>query len=66
MNIAVDYYIRRKSDKKIMLMRHVDITEADILAFAEQEATAPMWCGNPKEEDCEYEFCDFTIAETRI
>jgi len=66
MEHTIDYFIKRKSDGKLMQIRHLKITEEDILRLAKEEATAPMHYGNLYDEDNEYEFSDFNIAETKI
>ena len=64
MELKIDYYIKRKSDNKLIQILHTTFTEDEIIEAVKQKLTAPI---NYNMEDDEgngdYVFSDITIDE---
>lgn len=60
MKIIIDYFVKRISDNKIMEIRHLTLTEYDILKLARTKAKMPLSLDNE-----EYELTDFVIGEIK-
>ena len=60
MKIFIDYYVKRISDKKIMEIKHLTLTEYDILELAKKRSKRPICFDDEK-----YELTDFIIDEVR-
>ena len=64
MKIKIDYYIKRKSDNKIITIRHTELSEEEIIEAVKSKLTAPINF-NMEDENGEgdYVFSDITIDE---
>jgi|AntAceMinimDraft_18_1070375.scaffolds.fasta_scaffold27038_2 hypothetical protein len=58
MNFKIDYYIRRKSDHKLMEIRHIELDEQVLIDAAKEYFTVPI-----RFEGDDYEFSDIEIVE---
>jgi hypothetical protein len=64
MKITVDYYIKGKSDKKLMQICHLKLNEEDIINLVREKLTAPIYYNMEDENgDGDYVFSDISIAE---
>jgi len=62
MEIKFDYYIKRKSDEKLMQILHTNLTEEEIIDCVKRKLTAPIHYNmDTDNEDGEYTFSDITI-----
>ena len=64
MKIKIDYYIKRKSDNKMITVIHTELSEEEIIEAVKSKLTAPINF-NMEDENGEgdYVFSDITIDE---
>lgn len=63
MKFKINYCIRRKSDNKLMGIRHIELDEQVVLDAAKENLTAPIHLSVGDDETDEYKFDDIEIVE---
>ena len=64
MEIKFDYFIRRKSDRKLMQILHATLTEDEIIEAVKSKLTAPInYSIDEGDGNGEYTYTDIFIEE---